>query len=80
MCQYLEKYYTGDKLILINTEERHGDERADYRLYGNLSELVSYVAGYDPDAVFEEQVKKVSKKTAGEAKETKKAAKDSCKS
>jgi NAD-dependent deacetylase len=80
MCQYLEKYYTGDKLILINTEERHGDERADYRLYGNLSELVSYVAGYDPDAVFEEQVKKVSKKTAGEAKETKETAKDSCKS
>jgi NAD-dependent deacetylase len=73
MCEYLERYYTGKKLILINTEEKHGDERADYRLYGNISELVSYVTGYDPDAVFPETSTKEKKKAS-------KTAKGSCKS
>lgn len=54
LCQHLVRYYTGNLFILINTEEKHGDERADYRLYGKLSELVPYVTGYDPDARFEE--------------------------
>jgi NAD-dependent deacetylase len=70
MCEYLEQYYTGDKLILINTEERHGDERANYRLYGNISEIVSYVAGYDPDAVFPTAPKKPSSSAKSSVKST----------
>lgn len=37
------RYYEGDKLILINTEEACGDERANYRIYGNLSEIFKYI-------------------------------------
>ena len=37
------RYYEGDKLILINTEEARGDERANYRIYGNLSEIFKYI-------------------------------------
>lgn len=47
LCQYVVKYYTGNKMILINTSEEMGDERADIRLYGKLSELVPYVTGYE---------------------------------
>lgn len=54
LCQHLEKYYTGSKFILVNTEEKLGDERADYRIYGKISEIVPYITGYDPDAVFAE--------------------------
>lgn len=61
LCQHLERYYTGDKFILINTDEKLGDERADYRLYGDLCELVPYVTGYDPDAKFDEKKKKKDK-------------------
>lgn len=49
LCQYVVNYYTGNKMILINTSEEMGDERADYRLYGKLSELVPYVTGYEAD-------------------------------
>ena len=41
-------------MILVNTEEKLGDERADYRIYGKIGEIVPYITGYDPDAVFEE--------------------------
>ncbi len=37
------RYYEGDKLVLINTEEKSGDERANYRAYGNLSEIFEYI-------------------------------------
>ena len=47
LCQYVAKYYQGNKMILINTEEKMGDDRADYQLYGKLSELVPYVTGYE---------------------------------
>ncbi len=51
LCQNLMRYYTGSYFILINTQEKHGDDRADYVLYGDLEELVPYVAGYDPEGV-----------------------------
>ena len=54
LCQHLQKYYKGHKFILVNTEEKLGDERADYRIYGKISEIVPYITGYDPDAVFED--------------------------
>lgn len=47
LCQYVVKYYSGNKMILINTSEEMGDERADYRLYGELSELVPDLTGYE---------------------------------
>lgn len=46
ICRHMIKYYTGNRLILINTEEQAGDDRADYRLYGNLSEIMSYITDY----------------------------------
>lgn len=41
------RYYEGDKLILINTQEKSGDERANFRAYGNLSEIFEYITDYD---------------------------------
>ena len=37
------RYYGGNKMILINDREKTGDERADYRAYGNISEIFGYV-------------------------------------
>jgi len=36
------RYYEGDKMILINTKESMGDERANYRAYGKLSDIFQY--------------------------------------
>jgi NAD-dependent deacetylase len=36
----LIKYYTGDSIIVINKEELFGDEIANYRLYGDINEIV----------------------------------------
>lgn len=44
--QNMLRYYGGDKLILINTESRAGDDRANYRAYGNISQIFSYIADY----------------------------------
>lgn len=44
------RYYGGDKLILINTEEKSGDERADFRAYGNLSEIFAYITDLDKES------------------------------
>ena len=38
------RYYEGDKLVLISNEEHPGDEKANYRMYGNLSEIFTYLA------------------------------------
>lgn len=43
------RYYEGDKMILINTEEKTGDERANYRAYGNISEIFSYITNFDEE-------------------------------
>lgn len=45
--QNMLRYYSGDKLILINTEEKVGDERANYRAYGNISQIFSYITDYE---------------------------------
>lgn len=47
LCQHVINYYEGNKMLLVNTHEEAGDERADYRIYGNLSELVSYLTDYE---------------------------------
>ena len=44
MCLNLTKYYKGDKMLLLNTHEMVGDDRANYRAYGDLCELFKYVA------------------------------------
>lgn len=41
------RYYSGDKLILINTEEKDGDEKANYRSYGNISEIFRFITDYN---------------------------------
>lgn len=49
LCRNMTRYYSGDKMILINKEEALGDENANYRLYGRMDEIVPYVTGYDPE-------------------------------
>ena len=44
LCLNLTKYYKGDKMLLLNTHEKVGDDRANYRAYGDLCELFKYVA------------------------------------
>ncbi|MEE3393672.1 MAG: Sir2 family NAD-dependent protein deacetylase [Lachnospiraceae bacterium] len=39
----LYQYYTGNRIILINTQEYVGDEAADYRIYGNISRIFGEV-------------------------------------
>ena len=70
LCQHLEKYYRGNKFILINTEEKLGDDRADYKMYGRISEIVPYIADYDPDLVLEDKEKKSDKKTVAKPVKT----------
>ncbi|MCI8770505.1 MAG: NAD-dependent deacetylase [Lachnospiraceae bacterium] len=40
------RYYEGNKLVLINTQEKSGDERANFRAYGNLSEIFKYITDF----------------------------------
>lgn len=49
------RYYEGDKLILINTEEASGDDRANYRAYGNLSEIFRYITDFEEEEQEEEK-------------------------
>ena len=46
LCRYMVKYYQGDKMILLNTKETPGDEIANYRAYGNLSEKFSQIMSF----------------------------------
>lgn len=55
LCHHLIKYYTGNKMILLNTKETVGDERADYRAYGNLSEMFAYITDIEEDNEKNEQ-------------------------
>ena len=64
LCQYVVKYYTGNKMILINTAEEMGDEKADYRLYGKLSEIVPYVTGYEENRKEKKELLKDSMEAA----------------
>ncbi len=43
------RYYEGDKLILINTQKKSGDEKANYCAYGNISEIFEYVMDYSEE-------------------------------
>ncbi|MCX4326958.1 MAG: NAD-dependent deacetylase [Lachnospiraceae bacterium] len=46
LCRYIIKYYSGDKVILLNKEEAPGDDRADYRAYGNVGRMFHYIADF----------------------------------
>ena len=46
LCRYLVKYYNGDKLLLLNDKEKVGDERANYRAYGNIREMFAKVMDF----------------------------------
>lgn len=43
LCRHFIKYYRGKKMIVINTGELAGDEKADYRAYGDLNEIMTYI-------------------------------------
>ena len=45
--QSMLRYYSGDKLILINTKENVGDDRANYRAYGSISQIFAYITDYE---------------------------------
>lgn len=40
LCRYMLKYYEGNKLVLISNKPAPGNERANYALYGNCSEIM----------------------------------------
>lgn len=46
LCRYMVKYYKGDKLLLLNDEEKVGDDRANYRAYGNIREMFAKVMDF----------------------------------
>ena len=46
LCRYMVKYYQGDKLLLLNDIEKVGDDRADYRAYGNLRDMFAQVMDF----------------------------------
>lgn len=46
LCHHLIRYYNGNRMILLNIKETTGDELADYRAYGNLSEMFSYITDF----------------------------------
>ncbi len=47
--QSMLRYYSGDKLVLINTKENVGDERANFRAYGNISKIFGYITDYNEE-------------------------------
>lgn len=40
LCRFMIQYYSGDRLVVISNKEVPGDERANYQLYGNCSEIM----------------------------------------
>lgn len=49
LCRHLLKYYSGNKMIVLNVRESVGDDRADYQAYGNLSEMMTAITeGLEP--------------------------------
>ena len=46
LCRYMVKYYNGDNLLLLNDKEKVGDERANYRAYGNIREMFAKVMDF----------------------------------
>ena len=66
LCLNLTKYYKGDKMLLLNTHEMVGDDRANYRAYGDLCELFKYVA----DIPLPQNKKKKQKDKIQEAEQT----------
>ncbi len=46
LCRYMVNYYHGNRMILLNCHESVGDDRANYRAYGNLSEMFSQVMDF----------------------------------
>lgn len=46
LCRYIIKYYHGDRIILLNRYETVGDDAANYRAYGNLSEMFGYIMDF----------------------------------
>lgn len=49
LCRHLLKYYSGNKMIVLNVQESVGDGRADYQAYGNLSEMMEAITeGLEP--------------------------------
>lgn len=63
ICQNVIQYYEGKNMILINTREEMGDERADYQLYGNLSELMAYVTDFEVEEPSKKKTKAAKAKS-----------------
>ena len=46
LCHYMVNYYRGNRMILLNRYESVGDDRANYRAYGNLGEMFSQIMDF----------------------------------
>lgn len=66
--QNMLRYYDKDKLVLINTEEKIGDERANYRLYGSISDIFAKLAKEAEKNKKEESAKKAKKSDSKKSK------------
>lgn len=76
--QSMLRYYEGNKLILINTEEKNGDDRANYRLYGNIAEILKEITDFEfkeEDKIAAQKAKKEAEEKAKKEKEKKEKAK-----
>ena len=65
--QSMLRYYEGNKLILINTEEKNGDDRADYCVYGDIAEILKEVTDFE----YKEEDRIAAEKARKEAREKK---------
>lgn len=55
LCQHFTKYYKGDKMILINDKEVDGDHKANFCLYGDISELFQGVTDIEVQEAKEDE-------------------------
>lgn len=72
LCRHLLKYYSGNKMIVLNVQESVGDERADYQAYGNLSDMMTEIVS----GLKKAEKKKAAKSETEEKKTDRKEEKD----
>lgn len=74
LCRHLLKYYSGNKMVVLNVEKSVGDDKADYQAYGNLSEMMAEITK-DLQAVKKPKKESETDKKTGESEKKDKAGK-----
>lgn len=63
LCRHFLKYYSGNKMVVLNVEKSVGDDRADYQAYGNLSEMMTEITKNLQMVKKPEKEKKITQET-----------------